>query len=64
MDLAEGHLFALEHLFTNKPKMISLNIGSGEGTSVLDLVKSFEKVNGIKIPYLFEKGEKAMYLEL
>ena len=43
MDLAEGHLVALEHLFKNKPKMISLNIGSGEGTSVLDLVKSFEK---------------------
>ena len=58
MDLAEGHLVALEHLFTNKPKIISLNIGSGEGTSVLDLVKSFEKANGIKIPYLFEERRK------
>ena len=64
MDLAEGHLVALEHLFTNKPKIISLNIGSGQGTSVLDLVKSLKRQMGLKFLIYLKKGEKAMYLEL
>ncbi|MBE6688512.1 MAG: UDP-glucose 4-epimerase GalE [Ruminococcaceae bacterium] len=47
VDLAKGHLRALEHLDGAK----AYNLGTGIGYSVLDIVKAFEKVNGIKIPY-------------
>ena len=51
MDLAEGHIAALEYLLKNKAQIISFNLGTGKGTSVLELVKTFEKVNNISIPY-------------
>lgn len=47
VDLAKGHLKALEHL----NGILTYNLGTGVGYSVLDIVKAFEKVNGIKIPY-------------
>lgn len=50
VDLAAGHLAALKKLSTN-PGLVIYNLGTGKGTSVLDLVKAFEKANGIKIPY-------------
>ena len=43
----------LELLSSNKSKIINLNIGTGKGTSVLELIKTFEKTNKIKIPYKF-----------
>jgi UDP-glucose 4-epimerase len=49
-DLAEGHIKALESL---KPGMDFINLGSGKGYSVLEIVKTFEKVNNIKIPVEF-----------
>ena len=49
-DLAHGHLCALNKLKTN-PGLVIYNLGTGKGYSVLDMVKAFEKVNGIKIPY-------------
>tara|TARA_Y100001978_G_C23679153_1_gene428050 strand:+ start:716 stop:1768 length:1053 start_codon:yes stop_codon:yes gene_type:complete len=52
-DLAEGHIKALEHLCKNKSKQISLNLGTGNGCSVLQLIKVFEEVNNINIPYRF-----------
>ena len=54
MDVADSHKFALEYLFNNKPQCLNLNIGTGKGTSVLELVKVFEKTNKCEIPYLFE----------
>ena len=50
VDLAKGHLKALEKAndFTG---IDYYNLGTGTGYSVLDLVKAFEKVNGIKVPY-------------
>lgn len=48
VDLAKGHIAAL--LKSNKGLNI-YNLGSGVGTSVLELVETFEKVNNIKIPY-------------
>ncbi|MBU3188416.1 UDP-glucose 4-epimerase GalE [Clostridium bowmanii] len=48
MDLAEGHVAALNNL-TNGVHIY--NLGSGQGTSVLQLVKAFEEANGIKVPY-------------
>lgn len=48
MDLAEGHVAALDNL-TNGVHIY--NLGTGQGTSVLQLVKAFEEANGIKVPY-------------
>lgn len=46
MDLARGHIAALDHIDTMKG-FNTYNLGTGKGTSVLELVKAFEKVNGI-----------------
>ncbi len=58
MDLAEGHIKALEYLLENKPQILNLNLGTGVGTSVLDLIKSFEIVNKVTIPYIFTEPRK------
>lgn len=50
VDLAVGHLKALEKL-ENKPGVVTYNLGTGTGSSVLDVVKAFEKANDIEIPY-------------
>ncbi len=47
-DLAGGHLRALERL---TPGVHLYNLGTGQGTSVLQLVKAFEEANGIRLPY-------------
>ena len=51
VDLAYGHLCALRKL-EEKPGLVIYNLGTGKGTSVLELVHAFEKVNNIKIPYV------------
>lgn len=51
VDLAYGHLCALRKL-EEKPGLVIYNLGTGRGTSVLELVHAFEKVNNIKIPYV------------
>lgn len=48
MDLAEGHVAALNNLTEG---VHIYNLGTGKGTSVLELVLAFEEANGIKIPY-------------
>ena len=48
VDLAEGHVAALEIL--SKGAYV-YNLGTGQGISVLQLIQSFERVNGVKIPY-------------
>ena len=53
MDLAESHINTLMHLNNSVPKIINLNIGTGKGTTVLELIKTFEKVNNCKIPWKF-----------
>tara|TARA_B100001027_G_C16245093_1_gene321422 strand:- start:156 stop:1208 length:1053 start_codon:yes stop_codon:yes gene_type:complete len=58
IDLAEGHLRAFEFLMKNKGVYLNLNLGTGIGTSVLDLVKIFEKSNNIKIPFSFIERRK------
>jgi len=50
MDLAEGHIMSLEKL---KKGIQIYNLGTGHGTSVLELVHIFEKVNNVKVPYKF-----------
>ncbi len=50
VDLAKGHVKALERIKANCGLAI-YNLGTGKGYSVLDVVKSFEKASGVKIPY-------------
>lgn len=51
VDLANGHIKAIEKLEEN-PGLKIYNLGTGTGYSVLDVVKAFEKANGVKIPYV------------
>jgi UDP-glucose 4-epimerase len=50
MDLAEGHVAALRHLLDGKGSL-TVNLGTGEGTSVLELVQAFERASGKRVPY-------------
>lgn len=71
MDLAEGHVAALEHLQSG---FDAINLGSGQGTSVLQMLHAFEKACGHEIPYkvqprragdlpeFYANGEKAKRL--
>ncbi|MFA3790809.1 UDP-glucose 4-epimerase GalE [Aliiglaciecola sp. SL4] len=49
-DLANGHLKALDKL-TQNAGLVTYNLGTGQGYSVLDMVKEFEKQSGQSIPY-------------
>lgn len=48
VDLAEGHVAALERMSAGTH---IYNLGTGQGTSVLQLIKAFEAVNGVKVKY-------------
>ncbi len=50
MDLAEGHIKALEKLSLH-PGLVTYNLGTGKGYSVLELIHNFEKACGKEIPY-------------
>ena len=50
VDLAKGHVLAVNKLAQN-PGLIIVNLGTGRGYSVLEMVKAFEKVTGKPIPY-------------
>lgn len=50
-DLAYGHVLALNKLNTN-PGLVVYNLGTGKGTSVLEMIKTYEKATGIKINYI------------
>ena len=51
MDLAEGHRCALDCLLKEEPQLLTLNLGSGQGQSVLDVVKAMEAASNRSIPY-------------
>jgi len=51
VDLAKGHVKALQTLVNNKPQVLIVNLGAGNGYSVLDMVKAFEHVSGKSISY-------------
>ena len=53
MDLAEAHISALEYLLSNKAQNIALNIGTGLGTSILEVVEKFSEINQKPIPLKF-----------
>jgi UDP-glucose 4-epimerase len=52
VDLARGHLAALDAL-AREAGMMTVNLGTGQGYSVLDVVKAFEKASGRPVPYEF-----------
>ena len=58
MDLAEGHIIGLNYLLKESPQIISFNLGTGIGTSVLQLINTFEKVNKVHIPYIIGNRRK------
>ncbi len=53
VDLAQSHVVALERLIDDKNKKVFeiFNIGTGRGSSVMEIVKAFEKINNIKLNY-------------
>ena len=53
MDLAEAHVVALDRLVTNAQKepVEVFNLGRGQGNSVLEVIQTFEKATGVKLPY-------------
>ena len=50
VDLAQGHVASLSYLYRHTGAE-AINLGTGHGYSVLDMVKAFEKVNNVKVPY-------------
>ena len=53
VDLAKAHVIAVERMLQKKSKfnVETFNLGTGKGLSVLELVNTFQKVNGVKVPY-------------
>ncbi len=51
VDLAKGHVKALEKLDKEQKGLYIYNLGTGKGYSVLDMVKAFEQATGKKVPY-------------
>ena len=54
-DLAKAHVCALDRMVQDKSadKIEYFNLGTGNGFSVLELISAFERVNGVKVPYVF-----------
>ena len=52
VDLAIGHIKAIEKLHKDKPGIVTYNLGTGVGYSVLDVIKNYEKACGKKLPYV------------
>lgn len=50
-DLADGHVKAVEYARRARPGCFAFNLGTGRGTSVLELVKAFESTTGRTVPY-------------
>lgn len=50
-DLAEGHVAALRTLAQDRPGLLTVNLGTGRGTSVLELVEAFGQACGRPVPY-------------
>ncbi len=58
LDIAQGHLSALQYLFNCKNSYEVFNLGSGRGISVLELIDTFQRVNKVKVPYFFGRRRK------
>ena len=67
VDLAKGHLKALDHSVNENPNLFIYNLGTGHGVSVKEIVETFEKVNNLKLNYQYgsrrEGDLPAMYAD-
>ena len=54
MDLAEAHTATLDYLIKKEPKFLTLNIGTGIGSSILEIITKFQEL-GVDLPYSFVK---------
>lgn len=54
MDLASGHVAALNALHKKHLRLKIYNLGTGRGVSVLKLIKTFENVTGTSVPYVIK----------
>lgn len=61
VDLAKGHLAALKY---NKSKIGIYNLGTGKGTSVLELLNAFTRENKVNVPYIFTNQRKGDLAEV
>lgn len=53
LDLSDAHVFCMKKLLESKEMFNIYNIGTGKGSSVLELIKTYETVNRVKINYIF-----------
>ena len=51
MDLADGHVATLRHLLAAPPQLLTLTLGTRRGTSVLEMIRAFERASGRPVPY-------------
>lgn len=51
LDLAQGHLSALDHLRSANPGVRAWNLGTGRGSTVFEMIKAFSKAVGRDLPY-------------
>lgn len=54
-DIADAHIQSIEYLHKSSTKFDVYNLGYGDGVSVLEIVKAFERINNIKLNYKFVK---------
>lgn len=50
-DLAKGHIAALRHCQQHEQELLTVNLGTGRGYSVLEMIRAFEKASGKTVPY-------------
>ena len=56
MDLAQAHIDSLDFLISNEKSIYeTFNVGTGSGVSVLELIKTFEKVTGEEVPFEYDE---------
>jgi UDP-glucose 4-epimerase len=63
VDLARGHVAAIDYVMANAGAA-AFNLGTGKGTSVLELIAAFEAASGVKVNYKFtgrRPGDLAVY---
>ena len=51
VDLARGHAAAINYMLGHRGESV-FNLGTGHGCSVLEMIKTFERVNGVSVPYV------------
>ena len=64
MDLAEAHVLVLNYLIKNEPQNLKLNIGTGQGFTVLEVVNTFIKEINLDLKYKFVHRRKGDYPEV